>query len=354
MIPSILMKIDKLPLTINGKVDRRALPATEFTSTDKYIAPRSEIEKQLVKIWSEILDVRQENIGINDDFFKLGGNSILSIKLLSKINHIFNSQLKISDLFVSKTINQLKNKVALTRTYLPIVKLNNTTNKPNLFMIHPGHAGCEVYQELAERLSEKFSCFGVDSYNLYHTNKINKLTDLAKYYLQSIKRIMEETKQDNYYILGWSLGGVIALEIAALLESEGITNIKLYLLDSVYHYTGDESEDDNALKKHLLAQGFSQEYIDNILTVSEVDEMLNKQTISYKLQNSKIVLYKALLRDDTYDAYEAIKSADQEIINNIKYNNIDQAVANLTQLSVIQLEQAHHSNILGQIINFDF
>ncbi len=88
--------------------------------------------------------------------------------------------------FISNNIARLSLKVIQTKeNYQAIVKLNNTYDRHNIFMIHPGAAGCEVYTSLAQKLENSFSCYGVDSYNLYNDKKINDLHSLAKiiYYL---------------------------------------------------------------------------------------------------------------------------------------------------------------------------
>src|SRR5262249_3223793 len=149
-----------------------------------------------------ILAIDENKISINDEFFQLGGNSILAIQLMSDINKTFNAKLKIVDIFIYNTINLLKNQIILTKSYMPIVKINHATQKPNLFMIHPGGAGSEVYLNLAEKLSNQFGCFGVESYNLYHHEKIDTLKGLSTLYLKAIKEVMDKTGQDHYYIAG--------------------------------------------------------------------------------------------------------------------------------------------------------
>ncbi|MDE9571753.1 phosphopantetheine-binding protein, partial [Xenorhabdus bovienii] len=72
-------RIESVPLTLNGKLDRRALPEPEWGNRDSYIAPRNQLEIQLCAIWQEILGI--ERIGIADNFFRMGGNSLMAIKL---------------------------------------------------------------------------------------------------------------------------------------------------------------------------------------------------------------------------------------------------------------------------------
>ena len=107
MIPSYFIPIEKLPLTLNGKIDRKALPKSDgYINTGvEYTAPRNEIEKKLIKIWSEVLKV--EKIGINDDFFSLGGHSLKAIQVISMIHRELNVELSIKEIFKQPTIKEL-------------------------------------------------------------------------------------------------------------------------------------------------------------------------------------------------------------------------------------------------------
>ncbi|MBW4629689.1 MAG: amino acid adenylation domain-containing protein [Brasilonema octagenarum HA4186-MV1] len=104
MVPSAIVILEALPLTPNGKVDRHALPVPDFYSevADKYVAPRTSIEKTLAQIWAQVLKVEQ--VGIHDNFFELGGHSLLAIQVLSEINSAFGLDLSIQIMFESPTV----------------------------------------------------------------------------------------------------------------------------------------------------------------------------------------------------------------------------------------------------------
>lgn len=102
MIPSILVHIERLPITVNGKLDRKALPEPELTNSENYISASTELEHQLVGIWAAVLGIPITQLSVIDDFFTLGGNSILAIKLLTRINNHLGLKLQIKDLFMQK------------------------------------------------------------------------------------------------------------------------------------------------------------------------------------------------------------------------------------------------------------
>jgi len=106
MVPSAFVLLEQLPLTANGKVDRRALPAPEGGASEKavYVAPRNEVEQGLCEIWQEVL--KQERIGVQDNFFSLGGDSILSIRVVSMLKGR-GLAVGIQDIFRYQTIEQL-------------------------------------------------------------------------------------------------------------------------------------------------------------------------------------------------------------------------------------------------------
>ncbi len=108
MVPLYYVLMDAIPLTSNGKVNRKALPMPQGIGNEvsEYIAPSSEIEKTLVKIWSEVLGISEENISIRSDFFDLGGHSIKAIRLLGLIHKHLGVKLQLKELFSENTIEQ--------------------------------------------------------------------------------------------------------------------------------------------------------------------------------------------------------------------------------------------------------
>ena len=108
MVPSAFVLLDEMPLTPNGKIDRRALPAPDVSRPEieqRYVAPRNNIEAALVELWQEVLGINQ--IGVRDNFFDLGGHSLKATSLLSKVRRIFRTELPLSVVFQATTVESL-------------------------------------------------------------------------------------------------------------------------------------------------------------------------------------------------------------------------------------------------------
>lgn len=137
MLPTALVCLPSLPQTINGKLDRNALPAPEFSSIEHCKAPKNEQEIKLCNIWSEVLGLSVGSISIQDDFFRLGGDSILAIRLVSKINQELKSRIKVKDIYelgcisnIIEFINSTKDNFKNDEVYLPfsLVESKNYLN----------------------------------------------------------------------------------------------------------------------------------------------------------------------------------------------------------------------------------
>ncbi|NOQ27954.1 MAG: amino acid adenylation domain-containing protein [Bacteroidales bacterium] len=126
MLPSYFVELEKIPLTNNGKVDKKSLPEPEMKAGDDYVAPRNDVEKLLVEVWSKVLGV--ENIGITDNFFSLGGDSIKTIQIHSRMNKA-GFWISIRDIFVNPTISELSQKVSLKKA-----EINQDAVRGNLRM----------------------------------------------------------------------------------------------------------------------------------------------------------------------------------------------------------------------------
>jgi acyl carrier protein len=116
MVPTIFMVLETMPLTPNGKVDRKALPKPDAVRQElaaNYVAPRNELEQQIVDIWTEVLKV--ERIGIHDNFFELGGYSLLAIQIVSRLRKALQVEILLPTLFEVPTVADLATRIETLR-----------------------------------------------------------------------------------------------------------------------------------------------------------------------------------------------------------------------------------------------
>jgi acyl carrier protein len=115
MIPSYFVELDKLPLTSNGKVDRKVLPAPEIKAGDDYVAPANATEEKLVAIWSEVLNIPEKEISITSNFFTLGGHSLNIMVLLNKIHKAFSVRIEMREFYLKPILQELSSLITLDR-----------------------------------------------------------------------------------------------------------------------------------------------------------------------------------------------------------------------------------------------
>lgn len=329
MIPSFFVHLTDFPLTLNGKLDTRALP--EPTYTQEYIAPRNEAENQLCDIFAEVLKIDSSKISVNADFFDLGGNSIVAAKLIYNINSTLNVKIRIIDIFMNRTIEKLAELIN-QHSSKTVVSLNDSSSKSLMFMVHPGGGGCEAYLSLANSLKSYYKCYGLESYNIYNTDKmIGDLHTLASLYVEYMDKIKISS---SYTLLGWSLGGLIALEIAAILESRGITDIKVYLLDTIINNKEKGVEvamcSDEEIRK--ITDKYDGLDFDTVKRLLVTENNITNQNLSHKLVSTKVLLFKALLNNKDW--------------NESNMYLLDNVLQNMNLLNVVKIEDATHDNIL--------
>jgi thioesterase domain-containing protein/acyl carrier protein len=234
MVPSAFMVLDSLPLTANGKVDRRALPAPEAGESQGsgYVAPRTEVEHQLCEIWQELLGV--ERVGIEESFFDLGGHSLLVIKLVSRINARFGIRLSPRRIFESSSVLRLAAiidgfEAEAPAEWDPLSVLSKVAGAPQLYCI-PGAGMSSVTMEpLARALTGRVALTVLETRGLDGlAPPQTSLEEVVESFALAIKR---RQAQGPYHLLGHSFGGCIAFELARWFERRN-DSVSLVMLDS--------------------------------------------------------------------------------------------------------------------------
>ena len=237
MIPAQLVCLDEMPLNSNGKIERSRLPEVEFAGNrNEYVAARNETEQQLVNIWSVLLNSTAEEIGIKDDFFNLGGDSLKIIIMLGKIRSMMNKTVSATAVFAEPTIENIAKLIAKAdNAFQPLVKFNIEGPGTPLFFVHGGEGGAEGYlNNLVRQLDQKVPLYLIDNYYRHEIGpewyeKEIRIEDAAERYLEFVRN---EQPQGPYQIGGWSFGGMVALEMARLLTAAGETVQTVYMIDA--------------------------------------------------------------------------------------------------------------------------
>lgn len=226
MIPAYFVMVDDIPLTSNGKVDRNKLPMPEQNVvTTNYLEPRNQTEKSLVAIWEEILG--RKNIGIGDDFFELGGNSMNLISLASKMYDDLGIEIPIVELFSNPTIKGIASHYTdniLSHESEKAMVLLNKENKKKIFFF-PDLVGIgAVYTKIA-------SLF--DQYAFYAFNYIEEDDRIDQY----VDMILQTDDSCEYLLMGYSAGGCLAFDVAKELEQRGKKVSDIIMVDGYKNKT---------------------------------------------------------------------------------------------------------------------
>lgn len=313
MIPNIFMLIEQFPMTPSGKIDRSKLPVPDqhTIKSNSYIAPRNAIEYQLAFLWGKVLN--KKYISIYDNFFEIGGHSLLVIRLVIEINNSLNKNLSAMDVFLCPTIAEIAkimhcNKTAkMQNLFLPVSEIGD---EPPLFLIHP--AGGLSFKFLS--LVKYTNNYPIYAINNPHFGKqegnFSSVEEMADFYLSAI---IKQFPSGPYRLGGYSFGGLVATEIAYRLEKMGKNVDVVILIDSYHPSLFDPDEDPliahRNIKKHLLEEGLIQDTTEfNELFT----EMLNSDKLSsdfvHKPSKAHLHLLKASIpnqyvKDDPYNGW---------------------------------------------------
>lgn len=216
--------------------------------------PRDIVELRLAKLWGEVLSTRAA--GMQDDFFALGGHSLLAVRLLARIRREFDRDLPLSVLFEARTIETLARR--LREGWEPpgdqlVVPIWSKGTKQPLFCMHPIGGNVLCYLELSQAFGEDRPLYGVQSPRAPDGWRIE---DLAVRYIDEVRQIQPS---GPYALAGWSMGGVVAFEMARRLAARGESVNVLALIDS---YAPAAGEKDAGVEAGTLTRLFAQDMAD--------------------------------------------------------------------------------------------
>ena len=254
MMPAALVTLEAMPLMPNGKIDRQALPAPARIRLEvekTFVAPRDALEMQLIGLWEEVLNVRP--IGVRDNFFELGGHSLTAVRLFGLIENRLGKRLPLAAVFQGATIEHL---ATIFREHVEsgvpscLVAIQPNGSKRPLFLVHPAGGHVFPYVHLAGCLGFDQPCYGLQARGLEQGQEPHtRIEDMATHYINALRTVQPA---GPYHLGGWSMGGVIAFEMAQQLHAQGQEVDFLALLDARVPTSHDSFEGEN-FEARLLA-----------------------------------------------------------------------------------------------------
>jgi amino acid adenylation domain-containing protein len=235
MVPSIFMGVERLPLTLNGKVDRKALPTPtqSLEATHDFAAPRDPIEQLLARIWESVLKVKP--VGLNDNFFHLGGHSLLAVRIVVEVERLSKIRLPLAALLQAPTVAGLA-ELLRQKHWVPswssLVPIRPGGSLPPLFLMHAHGGNVLEYYPLANLLDADQPVYALQARGLDgRIPKDQSLEKMAAAYLAELRALQSE---GPYYLGGFCFGGLVALETARQLRASG-EKVALVVLIQTMH-----------------------------------------------------------------------------------------------------------------------
>lgn len=276
MIPQHFMILSSFPMTSNGKIDRKLLPQPvgKVKADDDDVSKMTEIETQLLVIWKRIIGL--DNISIHDNFFEIGGHSLLSVQIFSEIYNLTGINLPLAVIFKAPTVRELAENIEkaggkikprkkitsfLKNLRVASAKVNKTGPHgwSHLVAIKPGGSRLPIfcmhaiggnvlnYNLLASELDDDQPVYGLQSSGLDGlTEPYSSIEEMAERYIEEMKQVQPN---GPYYVVGGSMGGFIALEVAQKLKRQGQDIALLAMFDT---YAPSFFKKDPSFSKHPL------------------------------------------------------------------------------------------------------
>ncbi|MBO3795582.1 amino acid adenylation domain-containing protein, partial [Bacillus subtilis] len=309
MIPSFFIFLKKIPLTVNGKVDRKALPEPKhLNKMDNLVKPRTSLEKTLSKIWKDSLNIKQ--ISIKDNFFDLGGHSLKAIQMVNNIYKVFKVEIPLQMIFENPTIEELANEIYSKD--IPDGSIRNMTKlnlegKMNIFCFPPMLGLGIVFKGLSKILEGDFTFYGLDF--IEEESRIEQYVNL----------ITNVHSNSPYIFIGYSAGGNLAFEVAKYMETKGYEVSDIIMLDSK-HSDNQVNESDDEIEKRVeealiameeqYTQFINDDSLRQHLNVSVLREKLGYKMKSYiyyinqLINDSKVNSNLHFIKEDNSDCKE--------------------------------------------------
>ncbi|MDW6003042.1 non-ribosomal peptide synthetase [Vibrio mangrovi] len=261
MVPVTLVTLEQFPLSANGKLNRKALPLPQIIHEGGQRLPETPTEQQVAACFRQLLSL--ETVTATDDFFVLGGHSLLAMQLVARLRDDYGLHTTIGQVMTASTVEALARQIAHTQEsqqtviqagFEPLLIFRDKPLGPKLFCIHPASGFAWQFSLLQRYLSHQWSIIGVQSPS--SDGPLHQARDMDEIGAQHYQLIRRHQPHGPYYLLGYSLGGTLAHQIAARLEREEEQVAFLGLLDTYPPETQnwDRQTDEPKLDPEVLAE----------------------------------------------------------------------------------------------------
>nr|WP_227985270.1 non-ribosomal peptide synthetase [Nocardia spumae] len=242
MVPSTIMVLDTAPLTASGKLDRKRLPEP-VAEVGEFRAPESWVEQEITRAFEHVLGVAR--VGVDDDFYALGGNSLRSVQVVSELKRELHFDVPVNWMLSDPCPADLAKRIesgmrsgerptgAPALGFEVLLPIRTTGDKPPLFCIHPASGLSWCYRPFDEYLAEGRPIYGLQAPQIGgEVPGPRSFEDIARRYVEAIRSVQPH---GPYHLLGWSLGGQLAHAVAAEIRAAGEEVALLALLDAEAH-----------------------------------------------------------------------------------------------------------------------
>ncbi|GII04200.1 amino acid adenylation domain-containing protein [Planobispora takensis] len=256
MVPSDFVRLEALPVSRNGKLDRAALPEPASSRTASYVPPRDPVEAHLAHLWEEALELTA--VGVHDDFFELGGHSLIALRLAMRIRKEFDRELPVAAFLSAPTVARLADVLrqpADMGSASRIVPLQPDGDRTPIFFFHALGGQVFRYHPLARRLGADQPVYGVEARGLAPGEEPHRsFAEMIEDYLGHLRAVRPH---GPYVLGGFCIGGNIAIEVARRLRAEGeqVPLVVLMYSDADEPVIAATLDDERALLFHALAGG---------------------------------------------------------------------------------------------------
>ncbi|GAB3738136.1 amino acid adenylation domain-containing protein [Spirosoma lituiforme] len=223
MVPGEFVLLSRLPLTLNGKIDRKALPPVSRREAESHTvltAPRTDIEKLVAEIWQESL--RLDTISVFDNFFELGGHSLIAVQIMTRLEKETGKHLPLSMLFECPTVEKLALALQMDGKFIvwdSLVPIKPLGTKTPLYIIHGAGLHVMLFNTLAKNMDADQPIFGLQAKGINGVDEpLSSIEEIAAYYIMAIRA---QNPDGPYALAGYSFGGIIAYEMCRQLKQMG-------------------------------------------------------------------------------------------------------------------------------------